>query len=102
VFIGGSPHAVADLWDVPAHHYNLKLTCPQCGHVRVVNAAGLWRLFRQRSWKDHLRAVPRRLACGVINRTVRPRMAIVSDEETGEPLPLPPEREWQRNALRRR
>ncbi len=106
MFIGGSPHAVTDLWDVAAHHYNLKLTCIRCGHVRVFHAAGLWWLFRKRHWNDHLSVVSRRLACAVCRsvhkRTVRPRMEIVSDEETGEPLPLPPEREWKWYAQRRR
>lgn len=106
MFIGGSPHAVTDLWDVAAHHYNLRFTCNRCGHMRVFHAAGLWWLFKQRHWNDHLRVVPRRLACGVcrlvLKRTIRPRMEIVSDQETGEPLPLPPDREWKRYALRRR
>lgn len=107
MFVNGSPHAVTDLWDVGAHHYNLKFTCPRCGHWRILHAAALWWLFRKRDWNGHLSNVPRRIVCGVCRSACgeterNPKMEIVSAEESGEPLPLPPEREWKLEAKRRR
>ena len=105
VFIDGSPHAVTDLWDVGAHHLNIKFTCPRCQHSRVFHAAAVWWLFRQRGWNGHLSRVAQRFACEVCKRAhrrkVRPmRIELVKDNH--DPLPLPPEQEWQAEAKRRR
>lgn len=105
MFVDGSPHAVTDLWDVGAHHLNLKFTCPRCLHSRVFHAAAVWWLFRQRRWNDRLSEVRQHFVCGVCWAAHRvkvrnPQMQIVKDDH--EPLPLPPEDEWKREARRRR
>lgn len=105
MFLNDSPHAVTDLWDVGAHHMNLRFTCQRCGHWKILHAASLWALFRRRRWPSHLSEVPNQLCCGVcwtVDRVkVRPRLEIVKDE-AGDDLPLPSEREWKREAKRRR
>lgn len=105
MFLNGSPHAVHDLWDVGAHHANLKVTCSRCGHWKVIHAAALWCLFQKKGWSSHLSEFSTRLCCGVCWQThqmkVRPRWEIVEDE-AGDDLPLPSEREWKVEAKRRR
>jgi hypothetical protein len=105
MFLNGSPHAVTDLWDVGAHHANLKFTCRRCGHWQVFHAAAVWWRFKQRGWSGHLAAVPQRFFCTVCRKVkrekVRPHMEIVKELENGN-LPLPPEQEWKQEAKRRR
>ena len=107
MFINGSPHAVQDLWDVGAHHYNVKFTCRRCGHWRVLHAAALWWLFETRRWNGRLSEVRRRAVCGVCwsasqVKVRNAKMDIVDDEPTGDPLPMPSARDWKREARRRR
>lgn len=105
MFLDGSPHAVTDLWDVGAHHANLKFTCPRCRHWQVFHAAAVWWHFKQRHWSSHLSQVPKRFYCSVCRKVmrhkVRPRMEVTKEMESGG-LPLPPEREWKQEAKRRR
>jgi hypothetical protein len=107
MFINGSPHAVTDLWDVAAHHLNLKFTCPRCGHSRVLHAATVWWRFQQMGWNGHLSQVAKRIMCGTCWEAARekvrsPTMELVEAPDDDDPLPLPPAREWKRAGLRRR
>lgn len=107
MFIDGSPHAVTDLWDVGAHHLNLKFTCSRCGHVRVIHAAAAWWWFKERRWHDHLSKVSKHVYCGecraTSGRIVRKfKMELVKEDETGLPLPMPTEHAWRDAARRRR
>lgn len=106
MFLNGSPHAVHDLWDVAAHHANLKLTCKRCGHWRIFHAAAVWWLFCNKGWHGNLRAAAERFYCGVcweVDRVkIRTSIELVNSEASGDELPLPPEREWKREARRRR
>jgi ribosomal protein S27AE len=107
MFIDGSPHAVTNLWDVGAHHLNLKFTCGRCGHSRVFHAAAVWWLFRQRGWNEHLSQVRQRFVCGACwaahrVRARAPRMEVVKEDHEAPSLPLPPEREWKQESKRRR
>jgi ribosomal protein L44E len=105
MFVDGSPHAVTDLWDVGAHHLNLRFTCRRCGHHRVLHAAAVWWWFKGKGLTGHLSRVPQRIVCGVCWTAHRlkvrnPRMELVKDDH--EPLPLPSEKEWKQEAKRRR
>lgn len=105
MFIDGSPHAVTDLWDVGAHHFNLRFTCRRCGHWRVFHAAAVWWRFKCKGWSGHLSQVPRHFVCSVCWRAHRlkvrgPDMKLVKEDH--EPLPLPSEKEWRQEAKRRR
>lgn len=107
MFVDGNPHAVHDLWDVGAHHYNVKFTCRRCGHWRVFHAAALWWLFETRRWNGHLSEVRRRVVCGVCwsvtrEKVGRATMEIVDDNPSGDGLPLPSDRDWKAEARKRR
>lgn len=105
MFIDGSPHAVTDLWDVGAHHLNLKFTCPRCGHWQVFHAAAVWWHFKRKGWSGHLSAVSGRFFCSVcsnvMRQKIRPQMMITKESESGG-LPLPDQRDWKQEAKRRR
>jgi hypothetical protein len=95
------------MFDAAVRGYSVKLTCRQCGHVRIFSSHGLWWLFRQKGWPDRLNDVRRRCVCDIC-RTRRkeiirnPRLELVHQETTGFALRMPPEREWKRELSRRR
>lgn len=87
------------------HKRTLRLSCPSCGHERIMDAVCLWWMFSRRRWDDDLRAVANRLSCsGCKGRgtRVRPRMTIGRDPPTGEPLPYPDQATWKRLVSRHR
>jgi hypothetical protein len=92
--------------DIALHHVNLKLICRRCSGVRVLNGAGLMKLFESRGWDQNLQYASRRFRCTRCwiheHRKVRPRTLLTMENETGEPLPMPDEREWRRITSRYR
>jgi hypothetical protein len=78
----------------------IKLTCPGCGRVRLLEAVTLWWLADQRRWPDEVREVVRRLYCEECHRDahriIRPRFEITRDKPAGPQLPYPDERVWKR------
>lgn len=68
------------------------LTCPKCGHVRILDEVSLWWLFHQRRWDGTLALVGRRLCCSscqVREYVQRPQLMVGRDPPTGAPLPYP-------------
>lgn len=105
MYLEGSANPLRNLFDAAARGYSIKLTCWSCSHVRILHGHGLWWLFDQRGWLDNFKAVRWRLVCGPClrerNQKIRnPKLELVHEEITGDPLPLPSESEWKR-ALRR-
>ena len=103
----GSAYPLRDLWDAAARQYSVKLTCLKCGHVRILHGHGLWWMFERKGWPDRFKDVQRRARCEPCFRDRRvivrnPKLDLVHAEITGEPLPLPDEREWKRACARRR
>ena len=95
------------LFDAAVRGHTIKLTCWKCGHARILHAHGLWWLFHQRGWPDGFRDLQGRSFCTSCRQerraTVRnPKLELVREEITGEPLPLPPLHEWKRELSRRR
>ncbi|MBB4617267.1 hypothetical protein [Sphingomonas abaci] len=87
------------------HKRTLRLTCPACGHVRVLDAVALWWLFQRRGWDGTLGLVGRRLccsACRAAGQVRRPRLAIGRDPPTGAALPYPDAATWKRLVSRYR
>jgi hypothetical protein len=100
-----SVHPLRTLFDAAARRYCVKLTCLRCKHVRVLHGHGLWWMFEKRGWNDRFDDLRRRAICErcfkANGRKVRwPKLELVHEKLTGEPLPLPSEQEWKR-ALRR-
>lgn len=88
------------------HKRTLRLSCPECGHVRTLDAVSLWWLFQKRGWEDTLSAAFSRLYCSACRTrdgsTARPRIAVGRDPPTGEPLPYPDAATWKRLVSRYR
>lgn len=87
------------------HKRTLRLTCPHCAHVRVLDAVCLWWLFTRRGWDGGLPSAVSRLcctACKAQGATVRPRITVGREAPTGEPLPYPDEATWKRLVSRYR
>jgi len=83
----------------------LRLTCPRCGHVRVLDAVCLWWMFNRRGWDDGLPAVAARLCCAGCREqkaTARPRVTVGREPPTGAPLPYPDEATWKKLVSRHR
>jgi hypothetical protein len=101
-----SVNPLRDLFDAAVRGHTIKLTCRRCGHVRVLHAHALWWLFHRRGWPDGFRDLQGRSVCTSCReqrRTSRnPKLELVHEEITGEPLPLPPLHEWKREVHRRR
>jgi hypothetical protein len=102
-----SAYPLHTLFDAAVRGYTIKLTCQACGHVRILHAHALWWHFRQRYWPERftdLRArcvcVPCRSGRRIIVRN--PKLELVHEEITGEPVPLPPISAWKRELGRRR
>lgn len=79
---------------------NLKLSCRDCGYVRIFNCAALRQVFESRGWDDRSSAVSRRFWCSrcrmLTGRKIKNMaIAFVNEDETGDPPPLPDERSWK-------
>ena len=103
----GSAYPLRNLWDAAVRSYSIKLTCRQCQHVRILHGVGVWWLFERKGWSDTFYEVRRRALCtsclrerGCICR--KPKLDLVHEEITGEPLPLPSDREWKKALARHR
>jgi hypothetical protein len=103
----GSAYPLRNLWDAAVRQYSIKLTCLECGHVRVLHGHGLWWLFERKGWPQGFQEVQRRAHCVPCRRdrqrVVRnPKLELVHEEVTGGPLPLPNPSEWRRALSRHR
>ena len=103
----GSAYPLRNLFDAAVRQYSIKLTCQACQHVRILHPHALWWMFDKKGWPDSFRDVQRRAVCVPCRKlraeTVRnPRLELVHEEITGEPLPLPSEQEWRRALSRHR
>jgi hypothetical protein len=102
-----SPLPLRDLFDAAVRQYGIKLTCLRCKHVRVFHAHALWYLFERRGWDDRFSEVTRRAIClpcrDKHGATIRfPKLELVREDPTGEPLQLPPREVWRRALSRNR
>ena len=93
-------HPLRDLFDAAVRGYAVKLTCYACKHVRIFDPHALWWLFHRRGWNDRFPHVRRRAVCtrclAAQARKIRqPKLELVHEKETGEPLPMPPIHEWK-------
>ncbi|WP_380879529.1 hypothetical protein ACFB49_22790 [Sphingomonas sp. DBB INV C78] len=89
------------------YHYNVRVACRSCPHVRIFEGHQLWWLFHRRRWDDRLEHLPRRFWCSACwmasRRKVRPNtVTLTKDDPTGDALPWPDDREWKRVVSRYR
>lgn len=88
------------------HKRTLRLTCPRCRHICILDAVPLWWHFQRRGWDDALPAVRQRLHCAPCGERgspgVRPRLVVGRDPPTGEQLPYPDAVTWKRLVSRYR
>jgi hypothetical protein len=102
-----SAYPLRDLFDAAVRGYTIRLTCRKCGHARILHAHALWWKFHRRGWPSRFRDLRSRCLCldCLRNRSeiVRnPRLDLVHEPITGDPLPLPPKHEWEKELSRRR
>ena len=102
-----SAYPLRDLFDAAVRHRTVRLTCRACGHVRVFHGHALWWYFHRREWPDRFRDVQRRCVCRLClensgSKVRDPRLELVNDAPTGEPMPMPTQAEWKRELRRRR
>ena len=102
-----SAYPLRTLFDAAVRGYSIRLTCWRCGHVRVLHAHALWWKFHQRGWPERLPDLRSRCLCVPCYKErfqiIRnPRLELVHEEISGEPLPLPPAHEWKKELGRRR
>jgi|GEM_PF-949036 len=88
------------------HKRTLRLTCPRCHHIRILDAVPLWWLFHRRGWDGAIAAARERMRCAHCAKgggpPVRPGIAIVRDPPTGEQLPSPDVVTWKKLVSRYR
>lgn len=87
------------------HRRTLRLTCPACGHVVLLDAVPLWWLFVKRGWDDALPAASQRLCCRPCRdegRIIRPTYVVTREHPEPTPLPYPDRHEWKRVVSRYR
>ena len=91
---------IVDLLDAAIRHRNVRLDCPQCRRVVILNGAAAWWLFERKRWAMKLSAVAIRFHCSACLRRrgerFRPRVCLVEQEADLDTLPLPDGREWKR------
>jgi hypothetical protein len=88
------------------HKRTLRLTCPKCSNVRVLDAVSLWWLFNRSGWEDTLVAVRLRLCCAACREregsVVRPHLIVGREAPTGDPIPYPDASAWKKLVSRYR
>jgi hypothetical protein len=87
------------------HRRTFRVTCPACGHVRLLDAVPLWWLFVKRGWDERLPAAMRKLyctPCGKAGQIVRPWYVVTREQPEGPQPPYPERREWNRIVSRYR
>jgi hypothetical protein len=94
------PPEITSLFEAARLGWNVRLTCWSCGHVRILHAASLWLKLSLKGWPDHVREVQRYGKCVpcLTERNEKigsPRLELTRDPPTGDPLPLPTERQWR-------
>ncbi|MEP7007328.1 MAG: hypothetical protein ABI810_15185 [Sphingomonas bacterium] len=94
------------LTDLALRRWHVRLTCPECKHVRVMSGAGLWYLFYRKHWNDDIESARKRFYCSLcrLTRRVRttPRIDKTQDAPTGPPLQDPSDYEWKKLIARYR
>ena len=94
------PPKLLSIFEAARLGWNIKLTCWSCGHVRVLHATALWLKLSLKGKPDHLMEVHRYGRCVpcLTERQVKiggPKVELTHEALTGDPLPLPSEREWK-------
>lgn len=100
------PH-IESIFEAARLGWNVRLTCWNCGHVRVLHAAALWLRLSLRGKPDHLIEVTRYARCMpcLAERNMKiggPRLELTRDPPDGASLPLPSQRQWKEGASERR
>ena len=95
-----SPPKTKSIFEAARLGWNVRLTCWNCGHVRVLHAAALWLKLSMKGRPDHLQEVARYAKCVPCSTELRmiircPKLELTRDPPTGDPLPLPTERQWK-------
>ncbi|WP_066793549.1 hypothetical protein [Sphingomonas soli] len=94
------------LTDLALRKWHVRLTCPQCGYVRVMSGAGLWYLFHRRHWRDDVASVCQRFHCPhcllARRAKIRPLIEKTKDAPTGPKLEDPSDYEWKKLIARYR
>ncbi|MCW3848126.1 hypothetical protein OF829_12820 [Sphingomonas sp. LB-2] len=104
---------LADEWpplrtitDLALRKWHVRLTCPDCKHVRVMSGAGMWYLFDRKRWPDDIPSARKRFYCSLCrcNRRVkiRPQIDKTHDTPTGPKLPDPSDYDWKKLIARYR
>jgi hypothetical protein len=101
-----TPPTTKSIFEAARLGWNIKLTCWNCGHVRVLHAASLWLKLSLKGAPDHLQEVSRYGKClpCYTERNVKiggPRLELTRDPPTGDPMTLPTERQ-RKQGLRRK
>lgn len=94
------PPGITSIFEAARLGWNVKLTCWNCGHVRILHAASLWLKAWMKGWPDDLKEVKRYGKCVpcLTERRMKiggPKLELVRDAPTGEPMTLPTERQWK-------
>jgi hypothetical protein len=94
------------LTDIALRSWHVRLTCPECKHVRVMSGAGLWYLFYRKHWSDDLASARKRFYCSLcrLSRRVKiiPSIDKTHDAPTGPKLEDPTDYEWKKLIARYR
>jgi hypothetical protein len=96
-----SANPVLNLWDAAAQHYDLRVTCWNCKRRAVFESAAVWLHFDRKGWSERLQHVPTKFRCRACGNRY-PCLDLVNENPTDTSLPLPSDREWKREARRRR
>lgn len=93
------PAHLTSIFEAARLGWNVQLTCVRCGSRRVLHAAALWLNLSLKGKPDDLNDAKRVLICGYCRtqgqRVAQPRLKLVRDPPTGEPMTLPTERQWK-------
>ena len=104
--LGDEWPSLRTLTDLALRKWHVRLTCPECRHMRVMSGAGLWYLFYRKHWSDDIESVRKRLYCSLCRLTRRkritPRIDKTHDQPTGPQLEDPPMYEWKKLIARYR
>ena len=95
-----TPPKIDSIFEAARLGWNVKLTCWNCGHVRILHAAALWLKAWKKGWPDDLREVKRYGKCMpcLTGRNVKiggPRLELTREAITGAPMTLPDDQQWK-------
>lgn len=102
-----SPPNTTSIFEAARLGWNLKITCWQCGHVRVLHSAAVWLRLSMRGRPDHLVEVKRYGKCMTCLKERReviksPKVELVRDTPDAEWLPMPNDRQLKDGMKRQR